>query len=174
MIAVGSGLGFHVAACKRGLFTHQHSIVLGKPTFSTQSANSCHSFASTEPGGNSPPRLACYEGLQTALQGVQDDFVIDTSGQLRIGGGVRFPAPAHQDQALNISYERSIYSYRQQQRVPAMDFLRYFKRFFHGKIQSQLRLRRFHQPLSSLLENQIQSRQAWVLIMRSSCVELVG
>jgi hypothetical protein len=48
------------------------------------------------------------------------------------------------------------------------------KDFFHGKIQSQLRLRRFHQPLSSLLENQIQSRQAWILIMRSSCVELVG
>jgi hypothetical protein len=40
-LAEGSGLGFHVAACKRGVFTHQCSSVLGKPTFSTESVDFC-------------------------------------------------------------------------------------------------------------------------------------
>lgn len=41
-LAEGSGLGFHVAVCKRGVFTHQCSSVLGKPTFSTESVKSGH------------------------------------------------------------------------------------------------------------------------------------
>ena len=52
------------------------------------STQSYKSFASTEPGGDSQPRLiaACYEGPQTEDQGVQGDFVIVTSGQFRTGG----------------------------------------------------------------------------------------
>lgn len=38
--AEGSRFGFHVAARKKGVFTHQYLSVLGKPTFSTESANS--------------------------------------------------------------------------------------------------------------------------------------
>jgi hypothetical protein len=44
--AEGSGVGFHVAACKRGVFIHQYSSVLGKPTFSTESAKRTQSNAS--------------------------------------------------------------------------------------------------------------------------------
>jgi len=44
-LAEGSVLVFHVAAGNRGLFIHQYSSVLGKLTFSTQSANSRHSLA---------------------------------------------------------------------------------------------------------------------------------
>lgn len=47
--AEGSGLGFHVATCKTGVFTHQYSSVLGKPTFSTQPAKK---GASRMPPGN--------------------------------------------------------------------------------------------------------------------------
>jgi len=39
-LAAGSGLGFHVAACNLGVFFPQYSSVSGKPTFSTQSAES--------------------------------------------------------------------------------------------------------------------------------------
>jgi hypothetical protein len=48
-LAEGSVLGFHVAARNRGVFIHQYSSVLGKPTFSTQSTHSSRS-ASTEFG----------------------------------------------------------------------------------------------------------------------------
>jgi hypothetical protein len=40
--AEASELGFHVATCKEGVFPHQDPSSLGKPTFSTQSAEIGH------------------------------------------------------------------------------------------------------------------------------------
>jgi hypothetical protein len=53
--AEGSGVGFHVAACKRGVFIHQYSSVLGKPTFSTESVESGHPAASQADNEGSIP-----------------------------------------------------------------------------------------------------------------------
>jgi hypothetical protein len=61
LLAEASGLGFHVAARKKGVFSDQYADSMEEPTFSTQSADSCRSQATA------------FSQLQT----------LDVSGKLR-------------------------------------------------------------------------------------------